>query len=159
VNGWRRFQLAAATVLHHEIALALTALALVAFTWGQPNQTAALVFLALWALRLSAKFNLFLGAPYRSEEMLPPHLAHLASYFRRRRMNALLPVSLAVGAASAWMIGAAALQAQANALERTGGLLLVALIVLGLIEHVFMFLPPPNKLLWGWARQGRQERT
>ena len=97
--GWPRFFLASATIIHHEIALAVTAVILVALCWGQPNTIGAITFLVLWALRLSAKFNLFLGAPYRAEEMLPTHLAHLKSYFRDRRMNALFPFSIVGGVA------------------------------------------------------------
>jgi putative photosynthetic complex assembly protein 2 len=151
VSGWRRFSLATATIIHHELALALTAAAFAALTWGQPNQIGTITFLVLWALRLSAKFNLFLGAPYRAEDMLPPHLTHLKSYFRDRRMNLLFPVSLAGGAAMAWVLGALAFAPEATAFAQTGYSLVLTLTVLGVIEHVFLFVPPPNALLWGWA--------
>jgi putative photosynthetic complex assembly protein 2 len=150
-RGMHRFKLAAATLIHHEIAIALTGLAIVATTWGQPNQVGALTFLVLWAMRLSAKFNLFLGAPYRAEELLPDHLAHLKTYFRNRRMNALLPLSLAGAAALIWLFGSQAFASGASAFQQTGCLLLLAISALALIEHVFMFVPPPNTLLWGWA--------
>lgn len=150
-KGWRRFTLATATIIHHEIALALTAAALVAMTWGQPNQIGTITFLVLWALRLSAKFNLFLGAPYRAEEMLPPHLTHLASYFRHRRMNVLFPLSMGIGLALAWALGALAFAPAVTAFTQTGFSLVLALTVLGVIEHVFLFIPPPSTLLWGWA--------
>ncbi|MBC7770033.1 MAG: DUF3623 domain-containing protein [Phycisphaerales bacterium] len=150
-RGWRRFKFAAATLMHHEIALALTAVGLVALTWGQPNQIGAHTFLILWALRLSAKLNLFLGAPHRSEELLPPHLAHLKSYFRNRRMNALFPVSLLAGLALAAMLVAGGLAADATPHDQVGASLLLALLLLGLLEHVFLFVPPPNAMLWGWA--------
>ena len=158
VTGWRRFSLATATIIHHEIALALTAVALVAVTWGQPNQIGTITFLMLWALRLSAKFNLFLGAPYRAEEMLPPHLSHLASYFRHRRMNALFPLSIAGGAAVAWWLGALAFAPDATPFTETGFSLIFALTVLGVIEHLFLFVPPPNALLWGWASSAPPQR-
>jgi len=151
VTGWRRFSLATATIIHHEVALAITAAALVALTWGQPNQIGTITFLVLWGLRLSAKFNLFLGAPYRAEEMLPPHLAHLKSYFRHRRMNALFPLSIASGLALAWTLGALAFAPGATAFTHTGFSLVLAMTALGVIEHVFLFVPPPNALLWGWA--------
>ncbi len=158
-TGWRRFSLATATIIHHEIALALTAAALVALSWGQPNQIGAITFLVLWALRLSAKFNLFLGAPYRAEEMLPPHLTHLKSYFRNRRMNALFPLSLAGGAALAWTLGTIAYAPDVSAFTLTGFSLVLSLTVLGVIEHVFLFIPPPNALLWGWAESKPEERN
>jgi putative photosynthetic complex assembly protein 2 len=151
VTGWRRFLLATATIIHHELALALTAAAITALTWGQPNQIGAITFVVLWALRLSAKFNLFLGAPYRAEEMLPPHLTHLKSYFRHRRMNLLFPLSMAGGSALAWGLGVIAYAPEATPFTQTGFSLVLALTVLGVIEHVFLFVPPPNALLWGWA--------
>jgi putative photosynthetic complex assembly protein 2 len=159
VTGWRRFSLATATIIHHELALALTAGAFVALTWGQPNQIGSITFLVLWALRLSAKFNLFLGAPYRAEEMLPPHLTHLASYFRHRRMNLLFPLSMAGGAALAWGFGALAFAPGASAFTQNGFLLVLALTALGVIEHVFLFVPPPNSMLWGWAGSNATERN
>lgn len=154
-SGWKRFRLAAATVLHHEIALALTALLLVALSWGAPNQIGAMTFLVLWAMRLSAKFNLFLGAPYRAEELLPAHLAHLASYFRDRKMNPLFPLSVAAGAGFVFAAGVVAFAAEAAAHERTGSLLLLAIAALGVIEHVFLFVRPPNAFLWGWAARDK----
>lgn len=150
-TGWRRFRLATATIIHHEVALALTAILIAALTWGEANQIGTITFLVLWALRLSAKFNLFLGAPYRAEEMLPPHLAHLKSYFRNKRMNALFPLSLAGGAALAWTVASQAFAPDASAFTQTGFLLVLTLTVLGIIEHVFLFVPPPNAMLWGWA--------
>ncbi|MBX9745319.1 MAG: DUF3623 domain-containing protein, partial [Hyphomonadaceae bacterium] len=158
-TGWRRFSLATATIIHHELALALTAAALVALTWGQPNQIGTLTFLVLWGLRLSAKFNLFLGAPYRAEEMLPPHLTHLKSYFRDRRMNFLFPLSMAGGVALAFILGISAFAPDATAFTQTGLSLVLALTVLGVIEHVFLFVPPPNALLWGWAGAKAAERN
>ena len=41
-TGWRRFAAATATVIHHELALAATAIMLFALTWGEPNQSAPL---------------------------------------------------------------------------------------------------------------------
>ncbi|MDP3493022.1 MAG: putative photosynthetic complex assembly protein PuhE [Hyphomonadaceae bacterium] len=157
-RGWQRFKLATATVIHHEVALALTALAVVALTWGQPNQVGTLTFAVLWVMRLSAKFNLFLGARHRGENLLPPHLQHLKSYFRQRSMNALFPVSLAGGAALAWTLASLAHAPAASPYEEVGFSLLLAMTLLALVEHVFMFVPPPNTLLWGWAepRQPQQ---
>ncbi|MBI1250401.1 MAG: DUF3623 family protein [Alphaproteobacteria bacterium] len=150
-RGWRRFKLAAATLIHHEIALAATVAALYAATWGQPNMFAAHTFALLWAMRLSAKFNLFLGARHLGEELLPVHLAHLRSYFRRRPMNALFPFSMIGGAFAAFVIAGAAFAAEATLFEQAGHALMLALLTLALVEHAFLFLPPPTTLLWGWA--------
>lgn len=150
-TGWRRFRLAASTLMHHEIALALTVVAFFTLTWGQPNQFGALTFLLLWVMRLSAKFNLFLGAPYRAEELMPAHLEHLKSYFRHRRMNLLFPVSIVGGAILCAIIGIQSFSPDTSAFDQTGLLLLLSLATLGVIEHVFLFVPPPNAALWGWA--------
>lgn len=47
-------------------------------------------------MRTSAKVNLFLGARNLSEEFLPPHLRYMESFFRRRAVNLLFPVSVTV---------------------------------------------------------------
>jgi putative photosynthetic complex assembly protein 2 len=151
VTGWRRFSLATATVIHHELALAVTAVALIWLTWDQPNQIGAMTFLVLWALRLSAKLNLFLGAPHRAEEMLPSHLTHLKSYFRHRAMNMLFPLSMTGGLTLAWWLGLLAFASDATPFEQAGISLLLTLTALGVVEHVFLFVPPPNSWLWGWA--------
>lgn len=158
-RGWRRFRLAAATVMHHEVALALTLAALVALTWTQPNQIGTLTFLVLWVMRLSAKFNLFLGAPHRGEELLPPHLQHLKSYFRHRRLNALIPLSIFGGIAMAWTLAGVAHAPSAQPLEQVGYSLLLTMTLLAVLEHVFMFVPPPNVLLWGWATPDATHRA
>lgn len=150
-HGWRRFRLAAATLIHHEVAIALTAVAIVALTWGQPNQIGTLTFVLLWGMRLSAKFNLFLGAPFRSEDLMPTHLAHLTTYFRDRAMNPLFPVSISVGTGVAIAAGTQALAAGASPFTQTGFALVLAMTSLALLEHLFMFIPPPNQFLWGWA--------
>ena len=84
-------------MIHHELAIAATAILLFAVTWGQPNQAAPLTFLLLFVLRLSAKFNLYLGVPNLSDEVFPEHLAYLKSYFRKARCNALFPFSILLG--------------------------------------------------------------
>lgn len=151
VTGWPRFRMAAATVMHHEIALALTALALFAITWGQSNQSAPLTFLLLFLLRLSAKFNLFLGVPNLSDEVFPAHLAYLKSYFRKRRMNALYPFSLiGTGAIAAWA-WIAAESAPFGGEAAVTATLLFGLAALGIIEHLFLVLPLRDAKLWTWA--------
>lgn len=150
-EGWARFRFAAATVMHHEVALALTALGLFLVTWGQPNQSAPLTFLLLFLLRLSAKFNLFLGVPNLSDEVFPEHLAYLKSYFRKRAMNALFPFSLIATAAVAWWAWIAAEAAVPDSESAVTATLLFGLAVLGIIEHLFLVLPLRDAKLWTWA--------
>lgn len=154
-SGWRRFAVSAETVIHHEIALALTALLFVALTWGQPNQTGTLTFLLLFGMRLSTKLNIFLGVPNPPADLLPRGLSYLGSYFRRARFNALFPVSLAASIVVTILLAEAALTSTGGA--RTGYILMLSLAALGLLEHGFLMLPKtpsrraPESALWAWA--------
>lgn len=156
---WRRWRQAVAVIAWHELALIACGLLLAAACWDTPNPVGAWTYAALWGLRLSAKLNLFLGVRNFSEDFLPARLAHLRSYFRRRGMNPLLPASLLVGA---WLVHE--LVAGARLLspgEAFGQWLVIALIGLGLVEHVLLVLPLPAgalNSLWRWAMPaGRPE--
>jgi putative photosynthetic complex assembly protein 2 len=150
-SGWRRFTLASATLIYHEIALAVTAAAMVAITWGQPNQIGCWIFLVLFVSRLSAKLNLFLGVPNFSVELFPDHLRYLTSYLRKRPMNALFPVSIVAGLALVRTEAAVALDPGATSFAVVGFSLMFALTALAIIEHAFMILPLPDSALWRWA--------
>ncbi|MFO1330578.1 MAG: putative photosynthetic complex assembly protein PuhE [Rubrivivax sp.] len=144
-----RFREAVQAILWHELAIIATGVLIVALTWNAPNPVAAWTFALLWVMRLSAKLNLFLGVRNLGQEFLPPHLLYLGSYFRRARMNALLPLSLLAGSAVAAGLLQAAAAAGADA--RTALLLVASLLVLALVEHLLMVLPLPPTLLWRWA--------
>ncbi len=151
LTGVARFRQAAATVMHHEVALALTALLLISLSWDVPNQIGATVFVLMFAMRLISKINLFVGVPNSTAEMLPDHLAYLKSYFGPNRMTALLVVSvLAIAAVAAWF-AALALAAPAGSAKMVGASLLFTLALLGVIEHLFLALPFRDGMLWGWA--------
>lgn len=153
-DGPTRFNEAVLAILWHELAIVAMALLIVALTWGQPNQVATWTFALLWVMRLSAKFNLFLGVRNRGEEFLPPHLLYLGSYFRRRSINALLPLSLLAGSGVA--VALALLAAGTDGAQRVGLVLVTAMLVLALIEHLLMVLPLRTAFLWRWAlRQGQ----
>jgi putative photosynthetic complex assembly protein 2 len=146
-----RLSQAVQVILWHELALLLTLLGLVWLTWGAANQVATQTFALLWVMRLSAKLNLYLGVRNWGETFLPPHLLYLASYFRRRRMNALWPVSVLGALAVVVLYSGSGLQAQGGA--QVGGLLLATLLALAVIEHLMMVLPFPPELLWRWAQR------
>ena len=148
-RGWTRFTLSAQTVIYHEIALAVTLALLAALTWNQANATGAYAFAILFAMRLSTKFNIFMGVPNLSTEMLPPQLAYLKSYFRKARFNPLMPVSLLLGAGLTYWLGSTALSATGNA--ATAWSLLTGLALLGVVEHLFLVLPIGDTALWRWA--------
>jgi putative photosynthetic complex assembly protein 2 len=136
-------------ILWHELGL-LTTLALIAvLTWDAANPVALWTFGLLWVMRLSAKFNLFLGVRNLGEEFLPPHLAYLPSYFRRRSFNELLPwVLLGSVAVVAWLLQQGV---EAGGGARAGRLLVASMGVLAIAEHLLMVLPLQSSSLWRWA--------
>jgi putative photosynthetic complex assembly protein 2 len=150
-RGWRRFFLAASTLIYHEIALAGTAAVVVAISWGRPNPVAGWTFLVLLVCRLSAKLNLFLGVPHFTDSVLPARLQHLRSYLARRPMNLLFPASVLGGAALAGYAAWRALAAEATPFDATAYALIFSLVSLALIEHAFMVVPLPDAALWNWA--------
>ncbi|MEO0326075.1 MAG: putative photosynthetic complex assembly protein PuhE [Myxococcota bacterium] len=150
-TGFRRFRLAAATLIHHELLLAASALAMVAATWGAPNLVAAKTFVALWALRLSAKLNVFLGVRSFADELVPQRLRYLLSYFRRDRLSPLMPASLLLAAGFAGLAFREAFAADASPFVAASETMVASLLLLGLLEHVFLTLPLPDAALWRWA--------
>ena len=157
-SGFQRFAHASAAVIHHEIALAVTALLLLAITWSAPNQVGAMAFVLLFALRLSAKLNMFAGVPNMSTDILPPHLAYLKSYFGPNRLTSLLAITLAGSCAMAAWLGTLALAAEPGSAAMVGASLLFALAALGVLEHLFFALPFRDGALWGWALPARSPR-
>ena len=151
LTGARRFAEATATVIHHEVMLALTALLLISLSWNAANQIGATVFVLLFGLRLSAKINMFVGVPNSSVEMLPPHLEYLKTYFGPNRMTWLLGVSVVGIMGMAGWFGSLALAAQLGSAQMVGASLLTTLCLLGALEHVFLALPFRDGMLWGWA--------
>jgi putative photosynthetic complex assembly protein 2 len=150
-QGFRRFGYATAAVIHHEVALAVTLAAIAALTWGEPNQVGTWTFLALWVMRLSAKFNVFLGVRNLTEDFIPKHLRYLLSYFRRARMNWLMPISVLAASAVVVRLGAQALALDASSFVVAGRTLVATLLGLAVIEHLFLSLPVPDALLWRWV--------
>ena len=150
LRGLARFRAATNTLIHHELALAATLALAAALTWRAPDHTGTLTFAALFAMRLSAKLNLFAGVPHFDASLLPPALRHLPSYFGRARWTPLLPLSLAALAAAAVLTAHAAIGASTPA-AATGYTLVFAMILLGLVEHAFLALPLADARLWRWA--------
>jgi len=149
LHGPTRFNEAVQAILWHELAIIAMGMGIAALTWGGANQVSTWTFALLWVMRLSAKLNLFLGVRNRGEEFLPPHLLYLGSYFRRRKINALLPLSLALGGVAAVLMIAAAIGA--GGAMRVGLLLVASMLVLALIEHLLMVTPLSALALWRWA--------
>ena len=145
-TGVRRFVYATQTLIHHEIAIAATVAGLAVLLWNAPNQIALWTFVVLWGMRLSAKFNIFLGVPNITEEFLPAHLDHLKTYFRNRALNLLFPVSVTIGTMLVFWLGQQAVGANGHA--EAALVLLATLTALGVIEHWFLVLPWRDAELW-----------
>ena len=74
-TGWKRVRFGHRDdFLYHEVAIAGTAGLIAWMTHGGPNRFALWTFLLLWAMRISAKLNVFLGVRNLSEDWLPDHL-------------------------------------------------------------------------------------
>lgn len=150
----QRFRHACGTIAYHEAAILLIGVLVIALTWGQPNAVGAWAFIVLWAMRTSAKLNLFLGVRNDGRELLPDRLQYLASFFANRTFNALFPVSVAVATIVAMLLVRGALDASSGA-QGIGYALVATLLILGIIEHWLMVLPLPATALWGWGLKSR----
>lgn len=150
-RGLARFTESAATLISHELAIALTALLIWVMTMDGQNLFGLWTFLILWVMRLSTKINIFLGAPNITEEFLPPHLSYLATYFRKRPMNGFFPVSVTLATlAAAWLAHLAFMPGRGPG-EVLGYSLIAALTALAVLEHWLLFVPLPAQRLWAWS--------
>jgi putative photosynthetic complex assembly protein 2 len=154
-GGIAHFGHAIQAILYHELAILLAGAVIVALTLGEPNRVALGTFAILWVMRQSAKLNLFFGVPNLSESLLPDHLAHLTSYFRRRPMNLLFPVSITGATALTAMLVERAFDAAPGTFEFTAFALLATLSGLAVIEHWLLVLPLPVEALWAWGMRKR----
>ena len=147
-RGVSRFVEAARTSLHHELSAALGALALLALTYGQPNRLALWTYLLLWGMHQSAKLNAFFGVPNLGEDMLPDHLAYLASFMRRRPMNPVFPFSVTVSTIATTLLFERALRADATGFDIAANMMLAALMALAVAEHWFLVVPIDANAIW-----------
>jgi putative photosynthetic complex assembly protein 2 len=154
-TGWRRFQEASETIISHEIAIALSALAIGLVSWGSTNMVGFWTFMILWVMRLSTKFNIFLGAPNVTDEFLPEHLSYLSSYFRRRPMNGLFPLVITVSTLVTVWLTHMAIWVQGTAFDTIAYTLLASLMALAVLEHWLLFIPLPTSWLWRWGLRDR----
>jgi putative photosynthetic complex assembly protein 2 len=147
---FERFRLAAATVIHHEIALAVTLVVLAAVLHDAGNRVAVLTFAMLWVMRLSAKFILFLGARHSLSELMPARLAYLQTYFRTDRTTVLFPLVLVAGLIVLGFI-VHALLGESDAFLIAAHTMAATLLSLALGELVLLNVPLRDSALWTWA--------
>jgi putative photosynthetic complex assembly protein 2 len=150
-GGWPRLRSALGAILWHELGLIACAIAVVAVTWRAPNQVALWTFATLWALRQSAKINLFLGVPVTNDALMPAQVRFLRSYFRAGSPSVFFPLSVTLATVVLLLI-VLRLADDATGVADLAGLSLVgALFALGIVEHWFMLMPLPALTLWGWG--------
>jgi len=150
-SGWGRFAQAVATILWHEVATIGLLVVIAVLAADAANPLAFDTFALLWLLRVSAKLNLFLGVRNTGESLLPPHLGYLASYFARRRSNALMPVSLLAMAGAGGLMAIAAFDPGIRPHDSTALVMKATLLALAALEHVFMVLPLDLTRIFAWS--------
>jgi len=155
----QHFRQAVQVVLYHELAILAGAAAITALTWGAPNRIGLFTYCVLWAMRTSAKLNLFLGVRNLSIELLPAHLRYLGGYLHRRPMNGLLPFSLSLGTLAAVLMARHAATGAPNGFQATGFTFLAALTGLAVLEHLFMVVPLPVNTIWAWGLRSHAAAT
>lgn len=143
-------------VIYHEFAILLTALAVLLLTGDGDNRVGLWTFVILWLARLSTKFNIYLGVPNHTEQFLPDHLRYLASYFCRRPMNLLFPISVTVATLLTGLLISYAIAPATAPHEAAGYVFLATLMGLAVLEHWFLVLPMPSAELWSWGLASRE---
>jgi putative photosynthetic complex assembly protein 2 len=156
VPEWERFIRAWGTIAYHEMLLVAVLVAMVVLSWGSENHFGTWTFALLFAARISAKLNLYLGVRKVNVEFIPETLEHLPSHFRTARMNWLFPMSITALSftVACWLERLWVSEAQADIV---GFALLSALTALALLEHWFMVLPLPDEKLWRWMLPERPQ--
>lgn len=154
-RGWERFSLATMALLHHEIALVMTAGLLLSLASVTSNPTGAYTFTLLLIFRLSSKLNIYWGVPNMSDELLPSHLAYLKTYFGPRQLHPMLILSTLtiLGLATWFLLGAFGASAPR---ESTMAGLLCCLCLLAALEHLFLAIPFRDSALWSWAMAAKE---
>ena len=144
-----RFWRAVGTIAWHEAALVATLTALAIVTVHAANPFAFGTFALLFAARISAKLNLFLGVPRINTQFLPRPLSHLPSHFRIGRITAFFPLSVSALTVFSALLLERAINVTHPGMS-VGYSLLTCLCLLALLEHWFMVLPLPDEKLWRW---------
>lgn len=150
-NTSKRFLYAVKALAYHEIAIFLTLILIWVISIDEANQVGFWTFLVLFGMRLSAKLNIFLGVPHINEEFIPSHLDFLKSYFARREMNLLFPVSVTASTLLGAYVFHAAFLTSVTEFEIVSYMLIGTFILLGMLEHWLLVLRIPDSALWNWA--------
>jgi putative photosynthetic complex assembly protein 2 len=154
-GGWRHFGHALQVSLYHEIAILVAAAVVGALTWTGTNQVGLWTFIVLWWMHQSARLNVFFGVPNLNEHFLPEHLSYLKSFFTKKPMNLLFPISVTVSTVVTALLVQATAAASSGSFEAVGLTFLAAIMALAVLEHWFLVLPLPAEALWNWGMKSR----
>jgi putative photosynthetic complex assembly protein 2 len=155
-TGPQRFLFATQSIIYHECLIFVSGIAIAVVSWGGANQFGLWTFLVLWIMRLSTKFNIFLGVPNITVEFLPRHLAYLKSFFTIKPMNLLFPISIAVSTVVTTLLVLKTMEYPADSHAGIGFTLLTTLMALAVIEHWFLVIPLPFGEMWAWGLKSRK---
>jgi len=150
-HGWLRAKYAFQAINHHELALVLLFIGVLIASWNAQNFTGFWTFIILWLMRLSAKLNIFLGVLNLNENFLPQHLKYLQTYFRRRSMNLLMPISIIGACIFVVPLWSDAMLPGAQPHELVTNTILATLLTLAILEHILLVLPLQVEFLWKWG--------
>ena len=150
-RGFKKAFYAFQTIAHHELALLVLGASVALVTWGGSNLVGLWTFIILWAMRQSAKLNVFLGVLNLNEKFLPVHLKYIHTYFTKRAMNPLLPISVLLACLFAVPLWQAAFATGASPYQVASSTILASLLSLAILEHILMVLPLSTEGLWKWG--------
>ena len=150
-KGWKRARYAFEALNHHELALLILFMGVLAFSFNSQNLTGVWTFMILWLMRQSAKLNIFFGVLNLNENFLPTHLKYLQTYFRRRSMNYLMPISIIGSCLIVVPLWSGAFVEGAESFDVASKVILATLLSLAIIEHLFLVLPIQIEFLWKWG--------
>ncbi len=149
-RGMRRFRYGVGVVLYHEIATVGVGILILLLTGTGKNAFALWSYEVLCVMHLLAKLNVFFGVRNLSEAFVPMHARYLCSYFRRRPMNEIFPLSITLATILMVVLAQQALAAGAPAYAVAGYTMLTTIVALGALELWLLVVPIPLPL-WDWV--------
>jgi putative photosynthetic complex assembly protein 2 len=92
-----------------------------------------------------------LGVLNLNERFLPNHLKYIFTYFTRKPMNPLLPLSVIGGILCAVPLWLAAVNPSSSDFQVASMALTGAILSLAVLEHILMVVPFSSERLWKWG--------
>jgi putative photosynthetic complex assembly protein 2 len=151
----KRFKLAVAANLYHEISIIGLSIAVALAGAGGVNEVGLWTFMILHWTHQSAKLNIFFGVNNLTTDYLPLNLRYMAQYFVKKPLNSFFPFSVTVSIIIATFLLLSAVNAP-TAGTVTGQALLFILMTAAVLEHWWLVTPIPPKV-WNWAIKNHEK--